>query len=224
MPNEPVNNKIITEINYYADLLPYWEASPTTFGLNAARITQFKSAITTAQDNYTAAQTARKQAAAATTAQTQALRELRTIGRGDINTIKAFIENSGNESLWAQAGLQPPAPRGSVANPNPPFDITGTLDNQGNLTLKWKSSQPAGAQGTVYSIYRGLNNDAPTLLDTVGPRTFVDENVPAGTTQVTYYIKAKRSGKVSVPSANLQIRFGRANNGQLTISSVKMAA
>ncbi|MBY0309287.1 MAG: hypothetical protein K2Q09_11140, partial [Phycisphaerales bacterium] len=80
------------------------------------------------------------------------------------------------------------------------------------------------AQGTVFAVYRGLNNDAPTLLETVGPRTFVDETIPVGTTKVTYYLKAKRSGKSSPPSQNLLIQFGRAANGQMTITGVKLAA
>ncbi|HYD00720.1 MAG TPA: hypothetical protein VEB22_05785 [Phycisphaerales bacterium] len=92
------------------------------------------------------------------------------------------------------------------------------------MTVKWKSSQPAGTSGTVYSIYRGLSGATPTLLDTVGPREFVDTTIPAGSTGVSYYIKAKRSGKTSVNSPTLAILFGRAANGQLTVASVKMAA
>lgn len=222
--NDPVNNKIVTEINYWNGLWPLWEPTPANFGVTTNQVKALKDAAAAALQAYDSAQAARKAAKDATAAQTEALRQMRTVGRSDVNTIKAFIEQSGNPKLWAEAGLTPPATPGTVANPTAPFDLRGTLDQQGNFTLKWKSSQPTGASGTVYSIYRGINNAEPTLLDTVGPRQFVDETIPAGSTGVVYYIRAKRSGKVSVPSANLQVRFGRAANGQMTIASVKMAA
>lgn len=224
MSNAPVSERITAEINYWTNLWPLWQTTPTKFGLIAAQVTNLKNAADAARNAYDAAQAARKAAKDATQAQSEALRAMRTVGREDVNIIKAFIEQSGDPTLWADAGLTPPAPRGTVPPPTAPFDITGTLDTEGNFTLRWKSSQPAGASGTVFSIYRGLNDDEPTLLDTVGPRTFTDEGIPAGTRTVAYFIKAKRSGKTSPASAMFTVRFGRTASGQLRIASTKLAA
>jgi hypothetical protein len=222
--NGPSNNRIVSEIDYFENLYPNWQPTPSKFGLSAAQVTAVADATTSARQAYLAAQKSRETAKAATTQQREALRGMKRTGSNLIEIVKAFIEQSGDPSLWAQAGLQPPAPRGTVPPPNAPTDLSAGLDSQGNITLRWKSSQPAGASGTVFSIYRGLNNAEPTLLETVGGRSFTDESVPAGVGSVAYAVRAKRSSKQSAFSPSLLLRFGRGSEGQLTLKSVKLAA
>lgn len=224
MPNGPSNNRIVSEIDYFENLYPNWQSTPPKFGLTAAQVTAIADATASARQSYLSAQKARDTAKNATTQQSEAVRGMKRTGSNLIEIVKAFIEQSGDPSLWAQAGLQPPAPRGTVPPPNAPTDLSAGIDSLGNITVRWKSRQPAGASGTVFSIYRGLNNAEPTLLETVGGREFIDEGVPAGTSTVTYAVRAKRSNKQSGFSASLQLRFGRGAEGQMTLKQVKLAA
>ena len=96
--------------------------------------------------------------------------------------------------------------------------------------MKWKTSQPAGLSGVVYSVRRSIDSGSYVLLDTVGGKTFTDETVPIGTQSVSYAIKAKRGSQASEWSEALTLRFGRVGGGltitstQTTPASVKLAA
>jgi len=97
------------------------------------------------------------------------------------------------------------------------------------VIVKWKTSQPPGVSGVIYSVRRALDGGDYVLLDSVGGKTFTDETVPVGTQSVSYAVKAKRGLQMSGWSESLTIRFGRIGGGGLTITStetgpMKMAA
>lgn len=190
-----------------------WQSVESEVGLSTTQVTQLKSLVQEARSRYTDARAAREASKNATTAQTAALRAARNEASDLIDTIKSFIANTANsEGLWAVAGLNPPAPRGTTPPPNAPTNLSASVDSLGNVVVRWKARQPA--QGTVYSITRAFNN-APTftLIDVVGEKQFVDSTVPLGTSSVSYVIVAKRSGTTSTPSERLTVQFGRTGVG-----------
>jgi hypothetical protein len=210
------------QITWFETRYPTWLDSPATFGIDAATATELKSATMAARAAYEAARAARTAAKAATQSQDAQVRDMLSVGRNVVNTIKAFIEQSGDPTLWGRAGLEPPAPPGTAPNPVAPNRLTASLDSEGNLIVRWKASQPRGVSGVVYTIRRAIDGGAFSILDTVGGKEFIDEGIPVGTRSVSYTIQTKRGRQVSPLSESLTVRFGRGGGG-LTIASITSA-
>ncbi|QQS10344.1 MAG: fibronectin type III domain-containing protein [Phycisphaerales bacterium] len=196
-----------------------WTSSPENIGLTAAEALEFKTMANDLQTLRSAAIAAREASRGATLDQNEGLRDTRRKAGELVNTIKAFAERTGNSEVYALAGVSPDAPRGQAPDPTPPFDFVATIDSFGDLTLSWKSRQPAGVSGTTFQVSRQMNGTgAWEILDTVGLREFVDETIPQGTNSVAYIVRAKRSNRQSVPSAAYHVLFGHAQSGQLFIA------
>ncbi len=223
MSNIP-SGKIEDQLVWLENHMNQWQLVESEVGLAPAQVTQFKALVNEARAKYGEARNARDASKYATTAQNIALKAAKAQASDLIDTIKAFIANTGNsQGLWAVAGLNPPAPRGTTPPPNPPTNLSASVDSLGNVVVKWKASQPA--QGTVYSITRAFNNTANfTLIEVVGEKQYVDSTVPLGTSSVAYVIIAKRAGTTSTPSERLTIQFGRTGvgSGGLTIVGTQM--
>lgn len=218
MPNIPPQ-PAVNQITWFETRYQTWLDSPATFGIDVATATELKSATMAARSAFEAARAARTAAKAATQTQDAEVREMLGVGRNVVNTIKAFIEQSGDPTLWGQASLEPPAPPGTAPNPVAPNALTASLDSEGNVLVRWKASQPRGVSGVVYTIRRAIDGGEYSILDTVGGKEFIDEGVTFGTTSVSYTIQAKRGRQVSPLSESLTVRFGRGGGG-LTIASV----
>jgi hypothetical protein len=136
--------------------------------------------------------------------------------------MKSFIESvtPPNTALWGQAGLEPDAGPGTAPDPTAPFMLSASLDSQGDV-VKWKTSQPAGVSGVIYSVQRAIDGGGFVLLDSVGGKTFTDETVPVGTQSVSYTVRAKRGTQMSAWSEALTIRFGRVGGGGFAITSTE---
>lgn len=218
MPNIPETTNALF-LAWFEQHIEIWQAAPATFGITAPIASALATAIDNCRKDFDAANAARLASKQATVAQNEAFRTMRRDGSEVVNTIKAFIEASGNPALWGQAGLEPPAPRGTTPPPTAAYELSTNLDSEGNLTLKWKASQPRGVSGVVYFVRRSLNGAAFTQLNTVGEKSCIDTSIPLGTASVAYNIIAKRGNDQSPLSETIQIRFGRAPGGTLTIVS-----
>ena len=218
VPPQPKIDQIIWFENHY----PTWTLTPTAFGATAAQVSAVTNATKAARDAYTAAQLARQNSKNATTTEDMAVKTMLTGGRDLVNIMKSFISNSNNAALWGQAGLEPSAGPGTAPDPTAPYQLNASLDSQGNVIVKWKTSQPVGVSGVIYSVRRSIDGGEFVLLDSVGGKTFTDETVPVGTQSVSYAIKAKRGTQVSKWSEALTIRFGRVGGG-LAITSTESA-
>lgn len=217
MPNIPntTNALLLAWMEQHVTL---WQAAPATIGLAPSIVSAFGTLVAGARKDFDTANAIRLASKQATVAQQETFRDMKREASDLVNTVKSFIEQSGNANLWATAGLEPPAPRGETPPPNAPFQLGATLDSEGNLLLKWKASQPQGVSSVVYSVRRAFNNTgAFVLLDTVGGKKFLDTTVPTGTTSVSYTVTAKHGTNVSAPSESLTLRFGRAQGGGLSL-------
>lgn len=227
MSNVPPQPKL-DQIVWFENHITAWAATPTAFGATAAQVSAVAAAIDSARKSYDAAQEAKQAAKNATVAQDQDVRTMLVKGRDLVNIMKSFIENGTNPALWAQAGLEPDAPRGTAPDPTAPYELKAELDSVGNVIVSWKTSQPRGVSGVIYSVQRSIDNGPFVLLDSVGEKQFIDETVPTSANTISYNIKAKRGSQSSGWSAALSIRFGRVGGGGLTIvgqsTSDKLAA
>ena len=203
----------IDQIVWFETHLPLWAASPVTFGITAAQVTVVQNSTSNARKAYDSAQAARQASKNATTAEDMGVKSMLTVGRDLVNIMKSFIENSNNLALWSQAGLEPPAPAGTAPDPVAPTKLSATLDSQGDVIVSWKTSQPAGVSGVIYSVRRSIDGGQFVFLDSVGGKTFTDETVAIGTQSVAYALKAKRGTQMSDWSEALTIRFGRIGGG-----------
>ncbi len=113
----------------------------------------------------------------------------------------------------------PDSAPGTAAAPNAPYQLNANLDSQGNVIVKWKTSQPAGVSGVIYSVRRsvdmGQGDGGYVLLDSVGGKEFIDTTVPVGAASVSYAIQAKRGEQVSGWSEALTVKCGRASGGNV---------
>jgi hypothetical protein len=208
MPNVPPQPKV-AQIVWFENHLDGWAATPTAFGATAAQVTAVSAAVSNARKSYDAAQAAKQAAKNATEAQDQDVRTMLVKGRDLVNIMKSFIENANNPTLWAQSGLSPDEARGTAPDPTVPFELRAELDTLGNVIVSWKTSQPRGVSGVIYSVRRAIDGGQYVLLDSVGEKQFVDETVPVSANSISYTVKAKRGSQTSGWSSALTIRFGR---------------
>ncbi len=218
----------VEQIIWFETHLPLWASTPTAFGTTAAAVTAQTTLVTNARKAYNDAQTARQMSKDATMSETAAVNNMLFGGRAMVNTMKSFIEGTHNETLWGQSGLSPSAAPGPTPDPVAPYSMTASLDVDGNVILRWKTSQPVGLSGIIYSVRRSIDGGDYVLLDSVGVKTFTDMGVPVGTQSVSYTIKAKRGAQSSDWSPAFTIRFGRVGGGLAIMSTatspMKMAA
>jgi hypothetical protein len=218
-----IPDKRLEQIVWFENHVTLWAASPATFGVTAPMVLAVDNATKAARTAYTNAVNARQASKNATVALNEQAGTMLDGGRDLVGVIKAFIENSNNPALWSQAGLEPPAPPGPPPVPTAPYQMSGTLDSLGNVIVRWKTSQPPGVFGVIYSVSRSIDTGGGggefVLLDSVGEKEYIDEAVPEGTRSVSYVVRSKRGKQFSVPSESLTLRFGRAGGGGFTIVS-----
>lgn len=207
MPNIPdTSNNLL--LAWFESHVSGWEADPGAFGVPPEKIDELRAALDRARADFNAANAARQASQQATLAQNLSIRAMRTLGSGVVNSMKAYIEQSGDHRLWGASGLEPVAPRGTLPPPVAPVHLSTRLDSMGHVTVLWKGRQPRGVDGVVYFIQRSLNGGPYVLLDSTGEKSYTDETVPVGTHSVSYIVTAKRGGQESRPSPAAVAYFG----------------
>ncbi len=112
-----------------------------------------------------------------------------------------------------------------VAAPGTPYAFTVVLNGSGGLTAGWKCDNPPGAYGVFYSIFRRNGPTDPyEFLGISGQRKFIDDSIPAGSSQITYKIQAGRTTGPGTP-AEFNVNFGIGGSGSMTasVTPVKIA-
>ena len=214
-------------------LAPYaenWVTRTTTgfatFGLTSAQATALAAVVTPYLDAWTALEAARSaniQSKDLTANRTTAKNAMLTVMRELYTFVQADLSvTNGNKELLGvtvKSGTHAPkGPPGAVSN----FKVQ--LEGNGAPTLKWTSDNPPGTQGTMYQIWRKIGDGAFTYCAGTGAKTFTDNNVPVGTSSITYQIQAVRS-TAGGPWAQFNVNFGTGGETSVTQSQpVKLAA
>lgn len=199
---------------------PLWNTNAAQIGLTAAQAMAFKTLVQSSRSAFDAAEAARLASRNATQLQTNALTAMRANAGTLVAIIKAYAEATNNPNIYNLSGISPPDPRGSVAPPSTPENVRASLNPNGSLTLKWKATQPTGATGVQYQIFRQLDGEQGfTLVDTVGRKNWTDTSLPRGVDGVNYILQAKRGELTSEESDQLAVVFGSQGGGGFTIAS-----
>ena len=191
-----VPKKPIDKVQFFENHLEPWGANTTAIGLTTGIMTDLTSKTAAARAAYDAQQVAMDNARNATANFHDAVNVLATAGAAAIQQIRAKAAIAGN-SVYTLAVIPAPATPAPVGPPGKPFDFKVELNALGGLTITWKCSNPANANGPVYQVFRQLDNVGEVLyLGGSGDKKFVDNTIPAGSGKAEYQIQAVRAAAV----------------------------
>jgi hypothetical protein len=206
--------------------LAWCEAHSTIFndhaaaiGMSPAAALEFKNAHSKAVASEAARVAAKQYAKTATMTATGDVAELRRLAGDAVRTIRAFAENSANPLVvYALAEIPAPAKPTPVAPPAQPTNLgVEIVPATGELTLRWKCSNPPGSSGTSYIVRRRLSTAAPwEFVGVIGTKFFTDTTFTAGPDAVMYTVQGQRSNVPGPLSEALLVSFGRTPMGGFT--------
>lgn len=207
---------------------PVFASNATSIGITSAKATAYGNLLKAAQAAIETMDAQKSVYHASVVAAATAMRNLNggINGTGElVRTIRAFADSTATPTTVLDlAQLDPIAPPGPAAAPNPVTGITVGIDTvTGGIILNWKASQPG--PGTVYIIKRRLNSAGPwQYIGSAGSdKTFTDNTFAPGPDSVQYSVQAQRSNLFSAATA-VVVNFGTGGAGQVAVTGVKMAA
>src|SRR5437868_204755 len=119
---------------------PVWTANATIIGLTSTQAATFSTAASAARDAYDNRLAAITAAKMATANLADKLRALRASGADNVRLIKAKAESMANPDLiYMTAQIPAPSAASPLPPPGTPFDFKAGLNNDGSITLTWKS-------------------------------------------------------------------------------------
>jgi hypothetical protein len=223
MPRVPTTVQDL--LNFCSEHGVVWTAIPTpgSIGLTAAMITAFKTATGDAVTAVTAQSAAKDTAKASTIGANTKVKALRTSVAAMIRAITTYAAAQADPNIvYQNAQIDPPSPRTPSEPPGQPTNITATLDDEGNITLKWKCNNPAGGN-VIYTISRRENATGDfQQIGVAGSRAFLDDSIPVGSGTVQYVIRGFRGQTVGEASAIFTLLFGHGDG--LSFGEAKLAA
>lgn len=208
------------KVAFYSLRLEPWTSHATDIGLSAPEMANMTALVEAAQAAQAAAELAREQSKAATQAYYTAVAAMGKTGKGLVETIRTYAIDNNDPGVYTLSLLPPPAIDTAIPPPGLPRDFTVTLANSGWLTVKWKCTNPEGAQGTAYEVQRRIGGGEFVFVGIAGgDKTYVDSTLPAGSTGVVYQVTGVRSG-LRGPVALLMVNFGVGGGGGFAVTSV----
>jgi len=215
-------------LEYFAKHMSPWAVSPTSIGLTAGKVTQLTELVGEGETALSTAEELRQSSKAATLGWYNASNQLNELGQECLDLIRVFAESSADPlAVFQAAEVDPPAPPQPLGAPGKPDTVVASINEQGYLTLSWKSTNAAPSTGAFFTITRRLGSGAPALVGAVPAREFVDTTIPEGTGTVTYLIQGRR-GQFFSEGTQYMVRFGVDGGGGFAIAtqgeSGKMAA
>jgi hypothetical protein len=224
-----ISNKISVLLETCGSLSSVWETVGTSCGLTEPQITAFQTAAAAADEAVGEQFKAREAAKSSTVTANTSVKALRESLAGAIRSIDTFaLAQPDPAAIWAMAQIPAPKPRTASEPPGQPFDITAELDSDGNVTLKWKCTNPPGGN-VVYTVARSFSPTGTfTQVGVSGRRRFTDGTIPGGSPVVCYQVRGLRGQTVGQNSAVFTLRFGQGGGGLFIASqgetSGKLAA
>ncbi len=196
----------LAQIEWFEQRLAAWLENAAAIGLTSAQVTQLQGEIAAARASYLASQQARNDSKSATVEYYSASDTLVADGRDLISTIKSFAEATNDPNVYVLANVPPPAEPTPAGPPDTPTNVTGSINSDGAVELKWSGTL---AHSTFFEVLRKIEGETTwTVLDSVGAKKFLDETIPAGTPSVQYRVRAKRAGFTSAANDPITIRLG----------------
>ena len=217
----------VAEIEWAEERKTLWNTNSVAMGSSALTVTAWEALVDDARAKYQARNEKENAAKAATTDYNMAILAMVNATSDIIKQVKTKAALDGNDTAYSLAQIPVPAAPSPVGTPGTPTDFKVAVQGDGTVVLTWKCPQPAGASGTTYNVYRGPNPTGPwDFLGTAGQRKFIDTTFPAGTTHVTYQIRAIRSTAIGA-YAQFNVNFGGGGGGApltASVTPVKLAA
>lgn len=203
----------IEKIQFCENHVAPWTDNATAIGTTTTAVTDLQTKTTAARSAFNAQQAARQVAKAATEAYHLAVDAMADAASDIIRQVKTKAAISG-DAVYALAQIPAPATPSPKPAPGKPFGLVATLDDSGELNLKWKCVNPAGSTGTIYQVWRRVGGEGAAFvyLGGSGDKSFVDATLPAGSSAVTYQIQAVRSTATG-PWAQFNVNFGVSGAG-----------
>jgi hypothetical protein len=215
-----IPRKAAERIAYLKTRAPIWTANASTLKVSTSACADLTAKLATAETAMANADAARAASEAATLTLNDSLTALGSIGADLIKQIRATAQSTGDNSLYALAQIPAPATPSPVPAPGKSTDLKVQLAAEGGLDLSWKCPQPARASGTLYQVSRQLGTTGEfTLLGMTGPKKWLDNTLPAGTSQATYKIVAMRS-TAQGPAALFLVNLGVGGTGKMTVTAL----
>ena len=203
-----------------------WGGVAVDIGTTAAAVTDLTTKTTDARAAYNAQQAAQSAAKAATNTFNMAVAAMAAAAQDIVNQIRVKASTAGN-GVYSLAEIPVPATPSPVGPLGKPGNFKVQLDQTtGALEVKWKNTNPRGATGVVYQVWRKLGVDGDfTYVGGVGDKKYTDNDVPAGTACVQYQIQAVRSTSVG-PFALCVVNLGAPGAGATVVEGkpTKLAA
>jgi hypothetical protein len=202
-----IPNDKVSKIEFCENHTAPWGENAVAIGTTTTAVTELVAKTTAARAAYNAQQAAQEAAKSATIDFNMAVAAMAAAAQEIINQIRVKAATAGN-GVYSLAQVPVPATPTPMGPLGKPSDFIATLEQTGALNVKWKNTNPRGATGVVYQIWRRLGSVGDfTYLGGVGDKKYTDNDVPAGTAQVQYQIQAVRSTSIG-PFALFIVNFG----------------
>jgi hypothetical protein len=199
-------------IAFFQNRISTWTSQATNIGTTTAAVTALSTAVTAATAALAQQQTKRDAAKTATQNLKQLLATMDNLGMTIVEQVRTKARSAG-DGVYTIADLPAPATPQAKGDPGTPFDFKFELQPDGTLVMKWKCNNPVGTSGTIYQVSRRIGPTGPfEYLGGSGKREFIDLEIPAGATSMTYKIQAIRASAAGV-TAVVAVAFGTNESG-----------
>ncbi len=193
-----------------------WQTNSVGMGSSAATVTAWAAKVVAARAKFENQKMLQQAAQMATIEFHDSVADLSRSTSDIIKQVKTKASIDGTNDAYTLAQVPPPATPGPAPIPGTPFAFKAELiPGEGALTLTWKCTNAGNAHGVTYQISRRTSPMGEfQYIATVGPKTFSDATLPAGSSQVTYKIVAIRS-TARGNAAEFTVNFGVGTGGEV---------
>jgi hypothetical protein len=196
--------------------------TPAAFGLLESQAVEYAALDASYAACYMAALDPQQRTKAKVVGKNEARARLRAMASDLAKIIGGTASVTSEQKV--ELGLNVPAMPSPLPPPGTPHSFRVTLMGDGSIGLGWKCKNPPGSRGTIYHVWRRVDGESTfAYLGTFGAKRYLDRDIPAGTTSLTYEVQAVRS-KTAGPKAQHTVRFGTAGGSSVTQWPAKMAA
>ncbi len=211
-----VPRKYPEAIDWVNTHVPIWTAAAASIGLDPTQPANLGALATEASDAKAAYDAAKSESDTLYEAYQAKARAMRTQATAQVGQIRSFAKGTANPSaVYTDAQIPAPADPTPKPAPGTPVVFTVELDQSGALNVRFKCPNPPRVGALTYIVERSIGAQQPfSYLMTAAERSFEDDTVPNGTSDVTYRVTAQSPTKKGLPGY-FTVRFGVNNQPQI---------